>query len=372
MHLSRHTLLRMVWSAAIASMLVLLAGCASAAGLDGSASTLRPDGSQARNIFNLMIPVFWMALVVFVVVEGLLIYTVFRFRRRPNSAIPAQIHGNTQIEIAWTIAPALIALVIAVLTFRTQAENSALPTNNAVYITAVGHQWWFEFQYPGQGDEKPLVTASDMYIPVGQPVVITLRAADVVHNFWVPRLAGKTYMIPGKTNFMTFTAEREGIYKAACSEFCGENHALMRFRVIAVSKDEYARWVAAMRTAPPEAAAGAATLGGDPTRGKALFLDAKKLCVTCHIIDGTSAKGNIGPNLTHYGSRLTVGSGLLPNTPENTAKWIKESGSIKSNNLMARQISPSWVQGNLSDQDIADIVAYLFSMKTNITLPPEQ
>lgn len=371
MHPPRHLLLRMLWSVSIVSTLVLLAGCASAAGLDGSASTIRPDGSQARNIFNLMIPVFWMALIVFVVVEGLLIYTVFRFRRRPNSPMPAQIHGNTRIEIAWTIAPALIALVIAVLTFRTQAENSALPTNNAVYITAVGHQWWFEFQYPGQADEPPILTASDMYIPVGRPVVITLRAVDVVHNFWVPRLAGKTYMIPGKTNFMTFTAEQEGIYKAACSEFCGENHALMRFRVIAVSDEEYNRWLLAMRTAPAETATGAA-LGGDPTRGKALFLDAKKLCLTCHIVDGTNAKGNIGPNLTHYGSRLTVGSGLLPNTPENTALWIKDSGSIKPHNIMARQINPTWVQSNLSDQEIADIVAYLFSMNTNITLPPER
>lgn len=373
MHRSRHTLLRLLGRSVIASSLLLLAGCASAIGLEGPASTIQADGSQARNIYNLMIPVFWMALVVFVVVEGLLIYTVFRFRKQRNSAMPAQIHGNTQIEIAWTIAPALIALVIAVLTFRTQAENTTLPTNNAVYVTAIGHQWWFEFQYPGQGaNNKDLVTASDMYIPVGRPVVITLRAVDVVHNFWVPRLAGKTYMIPGKTNFMTFTAEQEGIYKAACSEFCGEAHALMRFRVIAVSEAEYNRWLEGMRVAPPPAQAGAGAPGGDPARGEALFLDAKKLCVTCHIIDGTTAKGVVGPNLTHYGSRLTIGAGLLPNTPENLARWIKESGTIKPGNLMAKQINPGWVQNNLSDQEIADIVAYLHSMKLNVTLPPER
>jgi cytochrome c oxidase subunit 2 len=320
-----------------------------------------------------MVPIFWAALGVFVVVEGILLYSVLRFRQRSeNEAIPAQIHGNTRIEILWTIAPALILLVIAVLTFRTQAENSILPANS-LHVTAVGHQWWFEFQYPAQGAEgAPLVTASDMYIPVGRSVIVTLKGADVVHNFWIPKLAGKTYMIPGKVNYITFTAEEPGIYRAVCSEFCGEAHALMRFRVIALPDAEYNSWVEQMRAPPAAPTAGAAALNGDAARGQAIFLDAKRLCITCHAVDGTAAKGVVGPNLTHYGSRLTIAAGLLPNTPENLSRWIHNPGEVKPGNIMARQITPQWVQTNLTEQDIADLVAYLESMKVAVNLPAEQ
>jgi cytochrome c oxidase subunit 2 len=348
---------------------LLLTGCGAAVGLDGPATTLNPAGDQGRRIVDLMIPVFWMALAVFIVVEGILVYTVFRFRRKPDAPIPTQIQGNTRIEIAWTIAPALIAVIIAVLTFRTQAANAVLPSN-AIHITAVGHQWWFEFQYPDGGTEgNPLLTASDMYIPVGKPVLITLKGQDVIHNFWVPRLAGKTYMIPGKTNYISFTAEQPGVYHAACSEFCGEAHALMRFRVIALPPDQYDNWLAQAKVAPTNPSAGVGELNGDPTRGQAIFLDAKRQCSTCHAISGTTAKGAIGPNLTYYGSRTTIASGLMENTPENLSKWIHDPNAMKPGNLMGRVITPSWVKQNLSEQDIADLVAYLHNMKLSITMP---
>ena len=348
---------------------LLLAGCSAAVGLDGPATTINPAGDQARRILDLMVPIFWMALVVFIVVEGILVYTVFRFRRKPNAPIPSQIQGNTQIEIAWTIAPALIAVVIAVLTFRTQADNAVLPPN-AIHITAVGHQWWFEFQYPDGGPEgKPLLTASDMYIPVGKPVIITLKGQDVIHNFWVPKLAGKTYMIPGKTNYLSFTAEQAGIYHAVCSEFCGEAHALMRFRVIALPPDQYDRWLTQAQVAPANPPTGVGELNGDPTRGQAIFLDAKRQCITCHAISGTAAKGVVGPNLTYYGSRTTIAAGLLDNTPENLAKWLHNPSSLKPGNLMGRVITPDWVKQNLAEQDIADLVAYLRSMKLSVDMP---
>jgi cytochrome c oxidase subunit II len=370
MRIPRRTLARMLKASALAAAVLLLAACSAAVGLDGPASTTEVSGDQARRIVDLMVPIFWMALGVFVVVEGLLIYTVIRFRRRANSGIPSQTHGNTQIEIAWTIAPALIAVVIAVLTFRTQAANAVLP-QDSLHITAVGHQWWFEFQYPDQGpDGKPLLTATDMYIPVGRSVIVTLKGHDVIHNFWVPKLAGKTYMIPGKTNYMSFTAEEPGVYYAACSEFCGEAHALMRFRVIALPADQYTAWAeqASIPPAPPSAGAGA--LNGDPTRGQAIFADPKRQCATCHAVDGSDAKGVVGPNLTYYGSRTTIASGLLENTPENLADWIRRSGEIKPGNIMGRVITPQWVQQNLSDQDIADLVAYLHSMKLSVERPP--
>jgi cytochrome c oxidase subunit 2 len=372
MRTPRRSQTRLFKAGALAAALLLLAACSSAVGLDGPASTTETAGVQARRIVDLMVPVFWMALGVFVVVEGILLYTVLRFRRRPNSGIPSQVHGNTQIEIAWTIAPALIAVVIAVLTFRAQAENAVLP-QNALHITAVGHQWWFEFQYPTQGAEgKPLVTATDMYIPVGQPVIVTLKGADVIHNFWVPKLAGKTYMIPGKTNYMTMTAEEPGVYRAVCSEFCGEAHALMRFRVIALPRDQYDTWLAQAKV-PPQASTSTTVqvngLTGDAARGQALFYDPKKQCVGCHAIDGSDARGLLGPNLTYYGSRTTIAAGLLDNTPENLARWLHNPSAIKPGNLMGRVITPQWVQQNLTEQDIADLVAYLHSMKVSVDLP---
>jgi cytochrome c oxidase subunit II len=362
-------LARLLQAGLLAAAMFSLAACASAVGLDGPASTLNPAGDQARRIEELMAPIFWMGLVVFIVVEGILVYTVVRFRRKPNSGIPAQVHGNTQIEIAWTIAPALIAVVVSVLTFRVQAANAVLPANS-LHITAVGHQWWFEFQYPAQGaEDKALLTATDMYIPVGQPVIVTLKGADVIHNFWIPKLAGKTYMIPGKTNYLAFTAEQPGVYLAFCSEFCGEAHALMRFRVIALPQDQYDRWLTQAKTPPPETASGAVVLNGDPGRGQAIFLDAKRQCVSCHAVDGSAAKGVVGPNLTYYGSRTTIAAGVLPNTPENLAQWIRTPNAIKPGNLMGRVLTPAWVQQNLSEQDIADLVAYLHSMKISVDLP---
>jgi cytochrome c oxidase subunit 2 len=359
--------------------LLTLAACA---GPEARQTTVIADGDHAARIYELLVPVFWMAIGVFVVVEGLLLFTVYRFRRRSN-AIPAQIHGNTQIEILWTIAPALIVLVIAVLTYRTQAATAQLtlnPSSPPLEITAIGHQWWFEFQYPGRGaNGEPIVTASDMYIPVGQPVRITLQAKDVMHNFWVPRLAGKTYMIPGKNNLIAFTAEEPGIYRAVCAEFCGEAHALMRFRVIAVPQDEFDRWVAQKATPPAQpsagGAAGALTIGalsGDPVRGEAIFLDARKACISCHVVDGTAARGVIGPNLSYYGSRLTIGAGILPYSPENLELWLREAYRIKPGNIMSRVITQEWIQTNLTDQEIADLVAYLDSMKVSVSLPPEK
>jgi cytochrome c oxidase subunit II len=369
MRIPRRSHTNFVKAGAFAAMVLLLAGCASAVGLDGPDTTINPAGEPAQRIVDLMVPIFWMGLGVFVVVEGLLLYTVIRFRRKPNSGIPSQIHGNTRIEVAWTIAPALIAVVIAVLTFRTQAENAVLPANS-LHITAVGHQWWFEFQYPEQGLEgKPLMTATDMYIPVGKSVVITLKAADVVHNFWIPRLAGKTYMIPGKANYMAIMAEEPGVYRAVCSEFCGEAHALMRFRVIALPQDQYDTWLAQAKVPPQPASQGAGALNGDPARGEAIFVDPKKQCASCHAVDGTAAKGIVGPNLTYFGSRTVIAAGMFENTPENLANWIHNPGAIKPGNLMGRVITPEWVQQNLTEQDIADLVAYLESMKISVDQP---
>lgn len=329
----------------------------SACGVEAPASTIAPAGNHAQRIYDLLVPIFWMALGVFVVVEGALIYSIIRFRQRPGAGIPAQIQGNTRIEILWTIAPALIVLVIAVLTFRTQAANAYQPPD-AMQINVTGYQWWWRFEYPEQG----VVTAGDLYVPVGRDVTLSLTGQDVIHSFWAPRLAGKTDAIPGKTNYLSFRAEEEGIFHGLCAEFCGEQHALMRFRVIAVAPETFDRWIEQYRTAPPDPVDEAAL------RGREVFLAPENGCIGCHAISGTQAQGISGPNLDYFGSRLTIASGVLDNTPENLARWLRNPEEVKPGNIMSSVVK----EGTLTEQEIADLVAYLESMQVDIDLPAER
>lgn len=356
--------------------MMVLAGCTNL-----PATTLYTYGDHATRILDLLTPVFWMAVGVFVIVQGALVYTVIRFRsKKADAPIPVQMHGNTNVEIAWTIAPAIVVLIIAVLSFRVQDANSYQPPE-AMKICAVAHQWWFEFKYDVTADEcnpfsgakaaeGALTTASDLYVPVGQSVNIQLEAADVMHNFWIPKLAGKTYMIPGKTNLLVFKAEEPGIYRAFCAEFCGEAHAQMRFRVIALPADEFASWKAAYNQLPAASTGTVSVLGltGDAARGAALFAEPKKQCMSCHVVAGTAAKGKIGPNLTHYGNRLTIAAGVLPYSTDNLALWLQNPEAVKQGNLMGRVIK----EGTLSNQEVADLVAYLDSMKLPVNLPAEK
>jgi cytochrome c oxidase subunit II len=345
---------------------LVLAAC----GENLPATTLYPAGTHAQRIYDLMVPIFWAALGVFVVVEGMLVYSVFRFRQRSESdPMPAQIHGNTRIEIMWTIAPALILLVIAVLTFRTQAENSVQPADG-MKIQIVGHQWWWEFKYP----DSKVVTANDVYIPTGQDIQFQMTSADVIHDPWMPKLAGKTDAIPGHTTFVSFRTDKPGIYRGLCAEFCGTEHAVMRFRVIAVAPDVFQNWLQQHQQpvgpAIKPATTDSARLGsGDPARGEKAFLNVKNLCITCHAIGGyKEAVGVVGPNLTYFGSRETIGAGALLNTPENLKTWIHNPGGVKPKNTMSTVIK----EGMISDQDINDIVAFLESQTIAIDKPGEQ
>ncbi len=369
---------KVVLATVLASITMVLAGCANL-----PATTMYTYGDHATRILDLLMIVFWMAVAVFVVVQGALVYTVVRFRNKPEATtLPKQIHGNTKIEIAWTIAPAIVVLIIAVLTFRTQAANSVMPPE-AIKIRSIAHQWWFEFQYFNQDgvslstpivvddqNQPTITTATDMYVPVGVPITVQLDAADVMHNFWIPKIAGKTYMIPGKSNYLTFTVSEPGIYKAFCAEFCGEAHAQMHFRLIALPAAEYEAWKANVSKIPAAATGTVQVLGltGDASRGAALFADAKKQCATCHIINGTDAKGKIGPNLTYLGSRTALGGAILPYSVDNLAKWLQDSNAIKQGNLMGRVIK----KGTLTDQEVADLTAYLDSMKLSVALPAEK
>ncbi len=325
-------------------------------------TTLDPKSATATAEYDLLVPIFWAAVVVFVIVEALLVYSVLRFRARGDSdAIPVQFHGNTPLEIGWTIAPAIVLGVIFLMTAQTMTVVHSPPpaaAGNSINVRAIGHQWWWEFQYPDlkTAEAKPITTASDLHIPAGQVINYTLESIDVIHSFWVPQLGGKTDLIPGHTNHGFFNAPQVGQYFGQCAEFCGEQHAQMRFRVYADNASDFDAWVKGQQTIPTAPAAGLAQ------QGATLF--AASACIGCHAIAGTKAIGNVGPNLTHFGSRTTIASGVLDNTPENLSKWLHNPEAIKSGNDMSvamRTVIAQW--GGDADKNIEMLVAYLESLK---------
>ena len=201
-----------------------------------------------------------------------------------------------------------------------------------------------------------MVTAGDIYVPVGQDVTLELMSQDVIHSFWMPKLAGKTDAIPGKTNLISFQAEQPGIYHGLCAEFCGEQHAVMRFRIVAVQPDVFESWLQQQSTALPP----------PPEQVKQVFLT--KGCVGCHAISGfPEAVGKTGPNLTFFGSRETIAGGALPNTPDNLRLWLHDPGAVKSGNIMATTIGPGKLE--LTPDEITLLVDYLEGMTLQIQKP---
>jgi cytochrome c oxidase subunit 2 len=232
-------------------MLVLMVGVLVLSGCsiirEPPQTMLAPVGSNSQQIYDLFNYVFVLAIVVFVVVEGVLIYSIMRYRRRTSDGIPLQIHGNTLIEIAWTIIPALIVLAISVVTFRTQAliERPTEATNAGapVRVEVIGHKWWWEFRYPEHGN---IVTANELHIPADRDVELLVTSDDVIHSFWVPRLAGKRDAIPNHVNRIVTrpTGEQSMLLRGQCAEFCGKTHAMMGFYVKVDSQADFDAWVA--------------------------------------------------------------------------------------------------------------------------------
>lgn len=337
------------------ALVVALSGCTT----DNPQTTLTPRGPQAQYIYDLFVTwLFWPAVVVFFAVEGLLIYSVFRFRSRPGDPLPAQLHGNTRLEVTWTLIPALILAVILAVTFRTQAVLATPPTGEFITVRVTGHQWWWEFQYPDLG----VTTANEMHIPLDVPIQLELSSADVIHSYWVPHLAGKMDAIPGRINRMKLQASEAGVYSGQCSEFCGIQHAMMRMLLVAESRSEFDAWVRNERSIPSFAAGTTPTVapaGAPPapeslvSRGAQVF--ANGACITCHAIRGTAAQARVGPELTHFGSRRSIAANTLTNTPENLRRWLRNPQAVKPGNLMPNL--------NLSDQDTEALVAYLQSLK---------
>jgi cytochrome c oxidase subunit 2 len=331
------------WAAgALLATTVIVSAC----GGDYPQSTLDPAADFGERIDVLFRAIFWWALGVFVVVEAALLFVILRYRERPGSGEPKHVHGSTLLEVAWTLAPAVVLVFIAVPTIRTIFETDGTPAEGALEIEVIGHQWWWEFRYPEFG----ITTANEMHVPQGRPVALSMTSADVIHSFWVPRMGGKRDVIPRRTTRLAFTPDSVGEFLGQCAEFCGASHANMRFRFTVDGEAGFAEWVARQQ-APPVAAASLTGLARD---GAELFANPAKLCYGCHTVDGVSP-GVLGPNLTHVGSRSTIASGILPNNQEGLTRWIRDPVGEKPGSLMPTV--------PLTNEEIAALVAYLQSLE---------
>ena len=318
----------------IAGFALVVAGCSGGVGPANRQNSLRPQGKYADEVNNLFTPVFWVAVVVGVLVIGATIFAAVRYRHRPGrDDRPKQTHGNTPIEIIWTLVPALILMVIAVPMVSTVFSLAETP-ENPLEVTVVGKQWWWQFEYAADAGNVRVVTANELHIPTGRDVLLTLRACDeslpggtdegapgcnVIHSFWVPELAGKRDVVPGRDNQLKIHTDRPGTYLGQCAEYCGLSHANMRFRVIAQSPSEFDAWMAGQQQGPAVSLARA----GD---AEALFTE-RFQCTNCHTTED-SKLSTYGPNLTHLASRTTFASGAYELTRANLVRWIMDAPEL--------------------------------------------
>ena len=311
----------------------------------GITNIFKPLSQPAQEIEEVSLLVIAICATIFLIVAGLLVYTIVRYRHRAGdeASEPPQIYGSNQIELAWTVLPILIVFVLILVTSRTIADiQNRKPAADAVHATVIGHQWWWEIRYPELG----IVTANELHVPASsdsnrEPTFLKLESVDVAHSFWVPQLAGKTDLIPNRENQMWIEPTQPGTYLGNCAEYCGTQHARMLIRVIVHSPAEFERWVAEQKRAATE----------DPgaLEGHKVFF--ANSCVNCHTIRGTSAKGMFGPDLTHLMSRETLASGATPNTPAMLRAWIRDPQQLKVGCLMPNM--------QLTEKEVEQIVAYL-------------
>jgi cytochrome c oxidase subunit 2 len=286
---------------------------------------------------------------IFLIVATLLTIAILRFRERPGDSArePVQMYGSNQIEISWTAIPILIVLVLFLATARVIiATEKAHPPRDSMQVTVIGHQFWWEYRYPG----TDVVTANELHIPVvdaqhNRPTYLSMTSADTDHSFWVPRLAGKLDVIPNKINVMWFDPHTPDLYLGQCAQYCGTQHAKMLIRVYAQAPDDFDRWLQHQQQP--------ATQVANVQDGRAVF--EQNACMNCHRVRGTAADGRFGPDLTHFGSRDTLAAGAVPNTPANVAQWIKQPAHYKDGALMPAM--------HLDDGQIARVTAYLETLQ---------
>ncbi len=368
---------RMPRSVALLVLLTLvLAGCSGS----GPQTALNPEGPIGRTIDDLWELVFIMATVVFVIVQAAIIYTIIRYRaRKGDDSEPVQVHGNTRLEILWTIIPVVILasigypIVKGIFDVRAVAEGS-----DVLQVQVTGHQWWWEFEYVDYSDEtgRTLVTANELVIPEDTTVNLTMTSADVIHSFWVPVLAGKRDVVPNRITNLTLIADDptpvDEPHPGQCAEYCGLAHADMRFKVHVRDQVGFDAWVADQLTPAEIPTEGAAAAG----------YTAFNTCVACHNstvmgengpedvgpvrtieVDGVTFTSSLAPSLTHFGSRSTFGAGTFENNAEHLAEWLADPSSIKPMRPELNDVPNGRILGmpnfNLSSDDITNLIALL-------------
>jgi cytochrome c oxidase subunit 2 len=328
---------------------VFLSGCSK---VNQPQNVLDPRAPIARRLDNLWDPVFGIAVVIFVLVEALVLWVSFRYRRRSDDDQPKQIHGSTTLEFGWTLAPALLLAFVGFFTVLNVGELNAIPRGNDVLqVKVTGHQWWWEFGYP----DLDITTANELHLPAEKRIDVRITSADVIHSFWPPKLAGKLDAVPGRINHMAINLRgvKPGLYWGQCAEYCGLSHANMRLRVIVHSPSDFARWQANQQSAPNLDFAADSGAGS----GKDLFRT--KGCGGCHMINGYTA-GKVGPNLTHFMSRKVFAGAIFPNNPEELKAWLRNPPKMKP---MMPDNGMGMPNLNLAENEINDLIAFLQTLK---------
>jgi len=312
-------------------------------------SIFRPESTPAESIHRLSNFVLIITALIFLVVFSLLVYSIIRFRRRrdEDGREPPQVYGSNRMELAWTVIPGLIVLVLFLATARViYSVQEAVPPAGTIRVTAIGHQFWWEFRYPELG----VVTANELHVPVSNrqnptPTFIELLSADTDHSFWIPQLNGKTDLIPNRVNSMWIDPHATGMYLGQCAQYCGTQHAKMLLRVYVDTPERFGQWVASQKLP--------AVASDSVSKGRAIF--ERTSCINCHAITGTVANGSFGPDLTHLMSRDTIASGAADNTHDNLRLWIENPDALKPGSLMPAM--------KLSGPDLDAVTAYLESLR---------
>lgn len=375
------------------SPVLLLAAC----GGEYPQTTFEPVSEFGRVINSLFSNTFWWTIGILVLVEVLILVFVYRYRERPGQPHPKQIHGNVKLEFLWTVIPAIIVLFLAIPTIQVVFETQRRAPEGALTVEVIGHQWWWEYRYPEYG----VRTANELVVPQGRVIDLKMHSADVVHSYWVPRVGGKRDVNPQprpregespRFNHIVVTIDSTGYFLGQCAEFCGLSHAIMRTAIVSKTEAEFEQWIVSMggtvasatpitepqlltdttgaAAAAPSPVVAQAPLPIEPPslteeeeRGRRAFTS--NVCIACHTVKGTTAAGQLGPDLTRFGSRRYVGAGARPNTVENVAAWITNPQAMKPGALMPGAHSPGggMAPTNMSDDDVRAIAAYLMSLK---------
>ncbi len=343
---------------------------------DARQSTFGTSGPVAEKQLLLFNVLLWVMVVVFVLVEGVLLYAVIKFRRRPGqNELPPQTHGHTALEITWTIVPTILILALGIWSAVTLFDLDQPPSGaDTLQVTAVGHQWWWEFEYPdADGNGKYISTANELRVPVDRAVRVDLRSDDVIHSFWIPKLAGKIDMVPTRENYMWFQADETGTFYGQCAEFCGTAHAQMKFLVQVLPQEDYLAWAESFGEVP--------VLSAKAQAGQAVF-NGTGGCVVCHTATGSDDPAVVasrvqsflttetgiapGPNLTDLATRERFGAGLVDLNRQNLRQWIKNPEDVKPGNHMSGRAAiyqNSDGQASLSETEISSLLEYLLSLK---------